>query len=144
MIFGSQQGDLRVKHLLNELDIQYSLTQQGRFRVLVRFDDGRSQVAFIDSDTYEFAGFEIREVWSIAHIFPGMPDSSAMLRLLMHNEVVKIGSWRIIERDAEEFLAVFSAPIAADTDPRSLQGVLRAVLQTADAMEQELNGEDDF
>jgi hypothetical protein len=144
MIYGSHKGDSRVKMLLDELRVNYSVTDNGRFRVLVTFDDGRSQFAFIDSNTYEFGGFEIREVWSIAHLFRGIPDASAMLRLLMHNESVKIGSWRIIERDPQEFLVVFAAAIAADTDAYSLQRVLRAVLQTADAMEQELNGQDEF
>ncbi|MEN9205417.1 MAG: hypothetical protein Q6J68_03985 [Thermostichales cyanobacterium SZTDM-1c_bins_54] len=144
MIFGSQKGDSRVKFLLDELNIKYSITDNGRFRVLVTFEDGRSQLAFIDSTTYEFAGFEMREIWSIAHIFRGIPESSAMLRLLMHNEAVKIGSWRIIERDPQEFMVVFAAAIAADTDAYALQRVLRAVLQTADAMEQELNGKDEF
>jgi len=144
MIYGSQKGDSRVKLLLDELKIKYTVTDNGRFRILVTFDDGRSQLAFIESSTYEFGGFDIREIWSIAHIFPGLPEPSAMLRLLMHNELVKIGSWRIMERDPHEFLVVFGAGIAADTDAHALQRVLLAVLQTADNMEKELNGQDEF
>ena len=70
-MFGSPQGDPRVKRMLDALELKYSSDDDGDFQVVVEFEDGRSQLAYINSDTQFMNDFEIRELWSVAYISEG-------------------------------------------------------------------------
>ncbi|HOM16056.1 MAG TPA: hypothetical protein PLQ00_01940, partial [Thermoguttaceae bacterium] len=64
-------------------------------------------------------------------------------RLLEQNGQVKLGAWQI-RKMGENYVAVFSAQIAANTDVKTLLLALQAVTSTADEMEKELTDKDDF
>lgn len=144
MIFGSKQGDHRVQKLLEKLDLKYSVDQDGDFKVVVEFEDGRSQAAFINSDTETLGGFEIREIWSVAYISEGYLDIDTANTLLLANDKLKIGAWRLIAAGKNRYLAAFCVQISADTDPQSFLDALLVVLRIADEMEEKLTGEDDL
>ena len=95
-MFGGMRGDPRVKKMLDALELRYSVDNDGDFKVMVEFEDGRSQVAFIDSQTQLLGDFEIREVWSVAYVSEGYLDIDTANTLLMKNYELKIGSWRLI------------------------------------------------
>lgn len=138
------EGDPRVAKALDELDIGYEIDGDGDFRFGFELEDGRSQVGFIKSDTEEFVGMEMREVFSVGLRSFGPFDARTANFLLEFNQTLKIGAWSVI-RDAEDnHLAVFSTKIAADLDGKLLQGVIYAVLATADEIEERLSGRDDF
>ncbi|PSF33881.1 hypothetical protein C7H19_19350 [Aphanothece hegewaldii CCALA 016] len=142
MIFGTKKGDRRVQNLLELLELKYSIDQDGDFKVIVEFNDGRSQVAFIDSDTQNIGDFEIREIWSVAYVSEGFLDIDTANTLLLHNHQLKMGSWRLIPGEDNTFLATFCVQISADCDPESFGQALGLVLETADEMEEKLTGRD--
>ena len=139
-----RDGDPRVAKALDELEINYQIDGDGDYRFGFDLGDDRSQIGFIRSATYDFAGVEIREVFSVGLRSFGPFDARTCNLLLVQNSQVKVGAWAVV-RDAEDnHLAIFTAKIAADLAGEELLGIIAAVLKTADAMEQRLAGRDDF
>lgn len=144
MIFGSQPGDPRVKKVLDILELQYLIDNDGDFEVIMAIDDERSQIAFIDSETETLGSFEIREIWSVAYISEGFLDIDTANTLLLHNAEMKIGSWRLLSAGDNTFYATFCVQVAADCSPEAFLQALLVVLQTADEMEEKLTGDDEL
>lgn len=144
MIYGAKKGDPRVERLLDLHGLSYSIDKDGDFKVTVEFDNGRSQVAFINSDTQYIADFEIREIWSVAYISEGFLDIDTANSLLLHNHQLKMGSWRLIANDNNIYFVAYCIQIAADCDPVSFEQALSFVLEVADDMEEKLTGKDVF
>ncbi len=143
-MYGSKKGDPRVKRILNSLDIRYSLDQDENFEVAIAFEDGRSQLAFVNSDTQHIGDFEIREVWSVGYVTQGFLDIDTANTLLLENDLMKIGSWRLKQVDENTFAAAYCIQIAADCDPQSFLNTLSLVLKVADEMEEKLTGRDNL
>ncbi|TVQ48679.1 MAG: hypothetical protein EA365_01205 [Gloeocapsa sp. DLM2.Bin57] len=144
MIYGAKRGDYRVERLLKVLQLSYSVDKDGDFKVTVEFENGRSQVAFIDSDTQMLDNFEIREIWSVAYISEGYLDIDTANTLLLYNYQLKMGSWRLIPADNNIFFVAYCIQIAADCDPDSFYQALMSVLEVTDEMEEQLTGRDVF
>ena len=137
----SNQGDSRVKSRLDELGLKYKIDEDGDFRVLFSFEDGRKHEGFILSETSRFEGLEIREVISVGHVSDGPLDADLANAFLIFNSNVKFGAWQIRSNDGERCVVVFSALVAADTDSKSLDVVLRAVIVTAENVKRKLNAQ---
>jgi len=143
-MIGAKQGDSRVQALLDELELKYDIDSDGDFRVGFELEDGRSQLAFIRSETTQFGKFDIREVFSVAHILNGPLDGQLANALLIYNAHVKLGSWRVDRRGDDTCIVAFAVQIAANTDAKSLYTALRLVIETADDVERKLDEEDKF
>jgi hypothetical protein len=138
-----KQGDPRVTKLLDKAGLKSTIDSDGDFRLHNEVSDGRSQLIWILSNTSELRDLEIREVWSIAYKSPEPFTAEVANRLLEENCQTKIGAWQM-RKMGDDFVAVFSAQVAADTDSDALVTVIDAVAQTADNMEQELSKGDDW
>lgn len=138
-----KEGDARVQKLLDQAELKSTIDNDGDYRLHNDVGDGRSQLIWILSNTSELRDLEIREVWSIAHKSKTPFDADVANQLLAENCQTKIGAWQM-RKMGEDFVAVFSAQIAADTDFESLVTVIDAVATTADNMEQELSTGDDW
>lgn len=141
-MFGRKQGDSRVKRMLDALELKYLVDQDGDFKVVLEFEDGRSQAAYINSNTEYIGDFEIREVWSVSYISEGFLDIDTANTLLLKNHETKIGAWRLIPASNNTYLVAFCVHIAADCDPESFAKTLNIVLRVSDAMEEALTGGD--
>jgi len=141
-MFGSKQGDPRVKRMLDTLNLRYSVDEDGDFKVGVEFEDGRSQLAYINSNTEYIDDFEVREVWSVAYISEGFLDIDTANTLLLKNHETKIGAWRLIPGGNNTYLVAFCIHVAADCDPNAFAKTLSIVLGVADQMEAALTGGD--
>jgi hypothetical protein len=136
-------ADARVERLLKEAAAEYSVDADGDFRLVYDIGSGRSQVVWIPSGTSDFGALEIRQIWSIAHRSTGPLPADLANRLLERNGAVILGAW-LTELAGDEVGVIFAVQVAAETDLLSLRSALHAVATTADAMERELTGEDDF
>ena len=143
-MIGAKQGDSRVQALLNELEMEYDIDSDGDFRVGFRLEDGRTQLAFIRSETTQFGEFDIREIFSVAHISDGPLDADLANALLIYNAHIKLGSWRVQRQDDDKRVVAFAVQIAANTDAKSLYTAISLVINTADDVERKLNEEDKF
>ncbi len=139
-----KDGDPRIADALDALKIKYTIDRDGDFRMVFELSDGRSQIGFIKSRTYNFAGVELREIFSAGLRSEGPFDSRTCNLLLKENARVKIGAWQVQSNSEDEHMALFSVAVAAELSAEELLAVLMAVLKTADEMEQRLDGRDDF
>ena len=55
--------DVRVKDALDTVGLNYEVDEDNDFKLVIEFDDTRSQVVLVSSDTYRLDELEIREVW---------------------------------------------------------------------------------
>ncbi len=142
MSIGQKQGDPRVKTTLELMKSHYQLDNDGDYKVTVEFEDGRSQVAYICSETEFFDNFELREIWSISYISEGFLDIDTANYLLLENDKLQLGSWRLMELKNNSFAVVFAIQVAADSDINSFNSALYTVLKVADDMEKRFTGKD--
>lgn len=136
-------ADARVERLLKEVAAEYTVDEDGDFRLVYDIGGGRSQLVWIPSGTSEFGALEIRQIWSIAHRSKGPLPADLANRLLDRNGAVILGAW-LTEPAGDELGVIFAVQVAAETDALSLRSAIHAVATTADAMEKELTAKDDF
>jgi len=137
-------GDPRIKAVLEELEIKYEVDQDGDYKVLFSWeDDGRSQVAFINSGTERLDQMELREIWSAAYVSAKPLKAKVANRLLEDSFQKKLGSWQVM-KTSDQWIGMFTVKIDADADAASIMTALEAVLTSADEMEKELLGLDDL
>ncbi len=146
-MFGTKRKadpDPRVKRQLDALGVGYELNQDASYSVFFELDDGRSQQAFIESETSRLGDFEIRDVWSVAYISKGPLDAELANYLLHQNSLLTIGAWELVQLSSDEFAVAYSNKILADCDPDALAASLSVVLNMADELEKNLDIGDEF
>lgn len=143
---GRKIGDPRVRALLDQIGYKYELTPDGDFKILpTKTEDGRSQLAYVNSNTQQYSSLEIREVMSPAYLSRGPLSAAVANRLLRENNEVKFGAWRVELHDNDQkYLALFAVQISANCDAETLRLAIKSVLLVADRMEKELTGTDDY
>lgn len=139
----SKEGDQRVKLLLDEVGLKYKVDSDGDYVLVNDMGEGRTQQAWILSNTAQLGTMEIREVWSVGYRSDTPLSATIANKLLEQNGKVKLGAWHVRKMGGQH-VAVFHAQIAAESDKMSLLLALQAVTQTTDEMELELTGKDDY
>lgn len=134
--------DARVEANLKAASLAYTL-DGGDFRLNFDLPNGRSQLVWVASGTATLDQLEIRDVWSVAYRAKGALPYEMSLRLLMENARMILGAWQV-NQGTDEYLVVFSAPIVATADAATLQEVIEVVTLSADRIEKELTGKDEF
>lgn len=140
MLGARKQGDPRVRRLLDQLGYRYTVDAEGNYDLLFELADGRTQRAFINSNTEHFGELEIREVWSVGFVIPEMPTRELANFLLLDNCAVKLGSWRLLQMPDGNVLIIFATQVSADADAETLRSCLHGVLTKADHLEKNLGG----
>jgi hypothetical protein len=134
--------DPRAEAALKQAGLAYGI-DGGDFRLKYETDSGRSQLVWVASGTATLAALEIRDVWSVAHRAQGTVPADLAARLLQENARLILGAWQA-NQGRDEYLVVFSAQVDAAVDAATLEEVIEVVMLSADRMEQELTGKDDF
>jgi hypothetical protein len=134
--------DARVQAALEDAGLAF-IVDEGDFRLKYDVADGRSQLVWVASGTARLDQLEIRDVWSIASRGQGAPPAELASYLLKENARMILGAWQV-NQGPEEYLVVFSAPIVATADASTLQEVIEVVMLSADRIEKELTGKDEF
>lgn len=138
--------DPRVRKLLDEADMTYKVDEDGDYRLVFGFEDDRTQLVFIFSNTEKLGDMEIREIWSVGYLAEDEEEGMTLKiakDLLRENSRVKLGAWELGRFSGKE-AGIFTAKIAAETRLKSLLITLRAVAVTADKKEEELLGTDEL
>lgn len=140
-IGAKKEHDERVEALLNQAKLKFVIDDNGNFKLINEFSNGRSHIVFINSETQKYVHLEIREVWAVGFISDGQITPGVMRKMLKQNNELKLGSWKIRTVGDKE-IAIFYVHIAADTDRSALAAALRLVSEAADELEDELTGKD--
>jgi hypothetical protein len=137
-------GDPRIAKALDALEILYEVDSDADYKILYEWeDDGRSQVAFINSATEKLDDLELREVWSVAYVSDKPLPVEIANRLLIDSYDKKLGAWQLLKSEGQH-IAVYAVKVDANADAEFLQLALEAALTSADEMEKELLGSDEF
>jgi hypothetical protein len=134
--------DARVEAMLKAAGLPFTV-DSGDFRLSYTLPDGRTQLVWIASKTTKIADTEFRDVWSVANRGKGELPAELAVHLLKENVRMVLGAWQVSQGEGE-YLVVYSYAIPADTTPGFLQEVIEAVTISADRMEKELTGQDEF
>ncbi|RNF83358.1 hypothetical protein [Montanilutibacter psychrotolerans] len=137
----STTPDAGVKRILDSLDYDYEVDEDGDFKMTFELDDERTQLVYVISSVEEYGSNKIREIWSPAYRQEGgqFPANIAN-RLLEESHSGKMGSW--VKQDD---MAVLVIKIAADASADELDDAINYAMFTADKLEASLTGgKDDF
>lgn len=143
MLGNKNTHDSRISILLEELEIEYQLDDDGDFQAVFQLDDKRSQTVYISSSTNTIAGLEIRKVYSIGYMSEKPLGQKIANLLLGINHSSRLGAWQVMSSE-NAYYAAYNAQIAANTDANTLSTVLKAVVESADSIEDYLTGADVF
>ena len=134
--------DLRVKAILDELEVEYELTEDGDFKIVLPFGDDRTQAIFINSNTEFYDEMEVREVWSLGYECEGpIPEDVANI-LLINSLEQKIGAWQAYATERKS-RAMFAVKMSANANAESMRSIIIAVLSNTDTIEEQLSGKAD-
>ncbi len=138
--------DSRVKAALDKSGLKYEITSDGDFKVILKFEDNRTQVVLINSNTEKLAdtNMEIREIYSVAYKVTGNLPIEAANKMMKDSQKRKIGAWELISLEGGTSLAIFDAKVPTDISADNLEKLIRLVAVRADVMEKELTGADQF
>jgi len=132
--------DARIATQLKNLDFNYEIDEDGDYKMVFDMDEGRSQLVFVRSSVETFGSHAIREIWSPGFRAESDPfPAKVASRLLEDSQESKLGAW-VKQRDA----AMFVVKIDAEASDEQLSDAIDAATRSADAMEKEITGEDEF
>jgi len=134
--------DARVELALKAAQLGF-LIDEGDYRLDYKVDATRSQRVWIASATTSLPPLEVRDVWSVAARGQGTVPADLAIHLLQENVRMVLGAWQV-NQGKDEYLVVFSAQVNADADAAALREVIEVVMYSADRIEKELSGKDEF
>jgi hypothetical protein len=134
--------DARVEIALKGAQLGF-LIDDGDYRLDYKVDETRSQRVWVASATTSLPPLEVRDVWSVAARGKGTVPADLAVHLLQENVRMVLGAWQV-NQGKDEYLVVFSAQVTADADAAALREVIEVVMYSADRIEKELSGKDEF
>jgi hypothetical protein len=137
------KADQRVKAALDKTGWKYEVDEDGDFKVGVTMKDGRTQLAYISSSTANIKGLEVRRITSPAYFSKGEFTATMANRLLKASMVNDFGAWQVGQSKGNS-MAFFASKVDANMRPEDFNVALIVNLHSADQMEQELTGKDEF
>ncbi|WP_442684407.1 hypothetical protein ACSBPQ_07585 [Stenotrophomonas sp. JC08] len=134
------EPDRAVGRLLDGLEYKYEIDEDGDYKLVFDMENDRTQLVFVRSSVETFGSHHIREIWSPGYKSPG-PQFPALVgnRLLEDSQSSKLGSW--VKQDD---IAMFVVKIDADASADVLSDAIDAAVRSADAIELELTGKDEY
>lgn len=132
--------DPAVGRLLDTLKYPYEIDQDGDYKLLFDVEGDRTQLVFVRSAVEEYGTHRIREIWSPGYSAPdGEFPAKVANRLLEDSQDAKLGAW--VKQDT---LAMFVVKVDAGASADALSDAIDAAMHTADSMEAELTGTDEY
>lgn len=141
--------DSRVRLALDELGLAYEITGQSDFKLKPFSTVGnRTQLVYIHSQTQRYGTLELREVIAPSYLANESLSAPMANRLLRENSEVKWGAWRAVAIDegpnAGKYLILYAIQVEADSDAEGLRLAIKNAALTADQLEKEMTGKDDY
>lgn len=142
----AQESDARVKKALDNQGIKYTINDSGNFKVVYQMenDPDRSQLVFVVSKTSTYKNAEIREIWSIAAVLDAYPDEEIVQRLFTTNSTSKMGAWGMELTDDGQVWVLYTVKIPVNVTASALKDIIYYVAESADELELELLGSDEY
>jgi hypothetical protein len=141
----AEQEDGRVRAALEKAGVEFTVTDDKTFKVIVKLKNGRTQVVLIDSNTSKINGtnMEFREVYALAHKVQGNLPEELSNKMMKQSHDKKIGAWELIDGTGTA-LAVFTAKVDSNLNDKNLVKIINSVGLVADAMEEDISSKDEY
>lgn len=131
--------DAGVKALLDRGGLIYEIDDDGDFKMVYEVGDGRTQLVYVRSQTEEYDGLVIREVWAPAYKAEADQLPADVANLLLESSFnSKMGAWVKMNR-----MAIFVVKLDGGADLETLEKAISFAVEKADQMEEQLTGEAD-
>ncbi|MFI8716425.1 hypothetical protein ACIGHF_00815 [Stenotrophomonas sp. NPDC077464] len=132
--------DKAVGPVLDALKYPYEIDEDGDYKMIFDVEGDRTQLVFVRSAVEDYGHHRIREVWSPGYRAPSSAFPAEVAnRLLEDAQDAKLGGW--VKQDR---LAMFVVKVDANASAAALGDAIEAAVHTADAMEAELTGTDEY
>ncbi len=141
----AQEVDQRIERQLNDMQMQFTTTTSGNFKLLFDMENGRSQIVFINSKTKMHEDAEVREISSPAAFISTADQLSheKLWKLLAANFESVLGAWQL-EPATDGWGLHFTVKVPAMMPEKRLIMYMVHVAKVADAMEKEFSAVDTF
>jgi hypothetical protein len=137
--------DARVANALKEQNIPYKIDSDNNFEVLIKLDNGRSQVVTIESAVMHMKGTSpFRALSSTVMVSDGAVPPAVANRIKRENAAAGMESWIILTYRDRSTSVERNESADADADGETLADLIQTVAEETDALENELTGEDKF
>lgn len=138
------EADARVTSALDLTDIFYMVDDDGDARIVENVNDGRTQLVWVRSATYELGHLEVREIWSPAYVSDTPLSAKLGNRLLKDSANMILGGWQL-HNWGDDNVVLYVVQIDADADAKTIRQAVRTAAVAADKLEEELtHGEDEY
>lgn len=141
--WAADKPDASVRTLLEKLKLKYEVDTDNDYALPYEFEDKRSQMVYVLSDTETIGEMKVREVWSIAGKYEGAVPAEVSERLMTASRQLKVGSWEM-DKDGESRVVVLVAKVPTTATAKTWKEIIEAIAVSADEMEKELTGKDDL
>jgi hypothetical protein len=129
--------DPRIVSMFQEEEIHYRIDKQGDFVISVGHDSvSEKRQCCIRSETFEFEGVELREVYVVGPCFPEEFDFRQAMALLVENTHRLFGAWGLADDGKGNRLAILLANVPVDMDADKLLRILEGMADDARGMEE--------
>jgi hypothetical protein len=146
--FGSFSFDaaidpLKLESMLKAMGYTTRKNQQGEYEVTLTFSDGRSQTAYIGTDTSSIYG-QVVTLWSFVYRTEGKLTDKVSARLFGAGSMKDLGAFYTIRGEKKGTTVIFAARINGASEVTRIQKGIVIVGTVADEMEKELGSADRF
>lgn len=136
----AQSGAIDVVAALKQLGLKYEVDKDGDYRLLFDVGEGRSQAVYIRGKSEVWRGIRVLEIFSPALDLQGKLPPELASKLLLDSQNAKLGGWQMRAGPQIEY----AVKVPDDLTPEQLQDLLEYVLDSADRLEREVTGTDEF
>jgi hypothetical protein len=128
-----------IRTALDQLGLKYEVIESsGNYKLTFDMAEGRTQMVFVNTETRDFRGLRVRDVWAPAFQAQGTLSGDMANRLLLDSEDRPLGAWETIAENGND-LVMFTTKIDAVAAPQLLHQAILTAIFAADAMDKEVN-----
>ena len=111
---GAAEVDTRIKRMLDQNEIQYTINSDMDFRI--PFEDGNTVI--VNSNVSTYKDIVVREVWVVFGEI-GKRSTSLMYKMLLDSNLNKLGAYSIAESDGSVY-GLYTIKLSADASWKEL------------------------
>ncbi|TFG84568.1 MAG: hypothetical protein E4H20_02830 [Spirochaetales bacterium] len=140
----AQEADPRLAVALDESGIKYTVNESGNYVVSYEMDNNpdRSHSVFIISETEDYRGVELREIWSVSAVLYEIPDLDTIIALMEQNSTIKVGAWAMETSDDGEIWILYTVKVPVALTGKQLSHLIYFVAEMCDEFEESYVGDD--
>ena len=128
---------------LDAAGVSYERNAAGHLMLRMGLQQGRTQMAFVDPESYAVGKAQFRQVWSIGWAAEQAPQWETTLRLLEESHDAPVGGWALQSGD-REYLLVYKVQVPAQADLEHLMAAIYSASFAADRLDLSLSGGDEL